>query len=82
MLDIFRLFPVGGKNCEQPRLNGVYAFVEEFAELMSRLLRFGLIHCTFPVFVFLLVFTLGLRDFTRIVDFRGLLRNLVRRFFL
>lgn len=39
------------------------------------------IYCFMPLFAFLLVVTLGLRDLSSVFNFREFAKNIVRRFF-
>jgi hypothetical protein len=40
------------------------------------------VYCSLPMFIFLTVYLVGLRDFNKYFDFRGFAANLIRRFLL
>jgi hypothetical protein len=49
--------------------------------LIGDLAAIFVVYCSLPLFFFLTVYFLGLRDFTQNFDFRGFAANLIRRFF-
>ena len=47
--------------------------------LLAKLLDLFVVYCSLPLFIFLLAFTLGLRDFNGRFGVRDFIKNIVRK---
>lgn len=51
-----------------------------FWDTVGWLMSKFVVNCFFPIFIVLLVFTTGLKDFGSIFDFREFTKNILRKF--